>query len=179
MDYSDEEWKDIPSYGGRYQASTLGRIKSVGHPRRIHHTFIMKPQPRGASGYLGICLYSPGETKGKYFFIHCVVAATFLGAVPRGMQVNHINFNKHDNRVANLEYVTPRNNTGHALRNGRKKTDGKGRVLTPDEVREIRDRVAEYTRAGLSARQIAKRYNTSHTTILDIRSGKRWKCLDA
>jgi ribosomal protein S25 len=50
--------------------------------------------------------------------IHQLVTAAFLGPCPEGKQVNHKNGNKRDNRVENLEYLTPDENKAHAKRTG-------------------------------------------------------------
>lgn len=169
---NEENWRDIPGYNGRYQASSLGRIKSVGHPRRINNVFIMKPQPRGAGNYLGVGLFRPELGKQRYVYIHTLIALTFLGSKPDGMQVNHIDLDKHNNAVTNLEYASPRDNTRHALARGVKRSAGKGRCLTPDEVREIRQ-----SGPALNNRQLAERYGVSHETVRMIRLGRRWEYL--
>lgn len=173
MTYIQEEWKDIPGFNGRYQASTLGRIKAVGHPRRINHTFVMKPQKRGDHGYLGIGLYNAPANTLKSYFIHLLILLTFVGPRPAKAQGNHINLDKHDNRICNLEYATPAENSNHALRNGARKRSGKGNCLTPDQVREIRS-----LPSVSSCRAVGEKYGTSHETIRQIRNGQRWKCLD-
>lgn len=164
-----EEWRPIVGHNGRYEISSLGRVKSVGNPRRINHTFIMKPQPRGAAGYLGIGLTNPNTGQPRSYFIQRLVAEAFLGPVPPGMQVNHIDGNKHNNALSNLEYTTAKANTRHALRNGWKKSTGGGRVLTPEEVLEIRA-----TPRTVSCRELAERYGTSYETIRSIWNGTRW-----
>lgn len=170
MDYSDEEWKNIPGFHGRYQASTYGRIKSVRNPRRINHTFVMKPQPRGAGGYLGIGLTDIITGKSKSYFIQVLVALTFLGPKPdRFSQVNHINFDKHDNRISNLEYVTGSENSRHALANGLRKRTGYGRCLLPDEVRDILA-IGE----SVPKQYLATHYGTTFETIRSILLRTRW-----
>jgi hypothetical protein len=174
MDYSQEEWKDIPQYGGRYQASSLGRIRAVGHPRRINHTFVMKPQKRGSGGYHGVCLYDPATGKARSRYVHTLVAEAFLGPKPDGLQVNHVDGEKHNNRVSNLEYVTQSENRRHCLRTGLQKVG----VLTRAQVRDVQALLADYPQSGLSMREIGRRFGTSHETIRCIRLGRRWQCLD-
>jgi DNA-binding transcriptional regulator YiaG len=86
------------------------------------------------------------------------------------MQVNHLDGNKHNNAISNLEYTTPSGNTQYALKNGWKKTAGRGRTLTPEEVIEIRS-----TPRTMSCHKLAAKYGTSHETIRSIWNGKRWK----
>jgi len=103
-----EEFRDVDGYGGLYQVSNLGRIKSLKFGKeRILKGNINTP------GYLDILLYANKEFKRRT--IHQLVAVAFLGHKPCGYKlvVNHINFNKLDNRVGNLEIVTARENSNH------------------------------------------------------------------
>ena len=63
------------------------------------------------NGYLWVALYK--DRKRKMCFVHRLVAFAFIGDLPKGYQVNHINENKTDNNIKNLEYVTPKQNVNH------------------------------------------------------------------
>jgi len=108
-----EEWKDIEGYEGLYQVSTLGRVRSLpriscqGHPLKGGYR---KPQNR--SGYLSICLHKEGVWS-KYL-MHRLVATTFIPNPENKPEVNHIDGNKHNNRVENLEWCTKSENLMHA-----------------------------------------------------------------
>jgi hypothetical protein len=173
MSGSVEEWKDIPEYEGRYQASTLGRIRRINHPFRRNPTFVLRPQHRGEHGYLGVGLYHPLTGKHKSHFVHLLILAAFVGPRPPGMQGNHINHDKRDNALANLEYMTPSDNTIYALLNGMKKKTGKGRCLAPDEVRQILA-----FGPHVPTRKIANDFGVTFETIRCIRLGKRWRFLN-
>jgi hypothetical protein len=97
----EETWKDIPGLDGRYQASNLGRIRSVK---------ILKPRITSGTGYL--CVTVTGQKK---IATHALVARTYLGPCPPGKEVNHINSNRQDPRPENLEYVTRSENNRHAF----------------------------------------------------------------
>jgi len=111
-----EIWKDIPGYEGHYQASNLGRIKSM--PRVIRKTFgdfnrgeiVLKPV-LSRQGYHYNSLYLNGKM--KKIKVHQLVAMAFLNHIPCGnkMVVNHKNFIKIDNRLENLEIVSNRENS--------------------------------------------------------------------
>jgi hypothetical protein len=102
-----EIWKDIPDYEGFYQVSTLGRIKSLGNnmskKEKILKNFI-------SGTYYMIDLNKKGLSKS--FLVHQLVAIAFLNHIPckHKLVVNHINFNRLDNRVENLEIITQRQN---------------------------------------------------------------------
>jgi len=102
----EEIWKDVRGYEGLYMVSSIGRVKSL----RTNSGKIFKPYLRD-DVYPSICLWKDAEQKTKK--IHQLVAEAFLNHVPCGYEyvVNHINHNKHDNRVENLEVVTNRENS--------------------------------------------------------------------
>lgn len=116
-----EIWEDIPQYEGRYQASNYGRIKSlVCHS---HQSPILSPHIR--NGYLEVGVID-GKGRRTCVGIHRLVAAAFLGRIPDGMQVNHIDGNKLNNDIGNLEIVTPSENSKHAYRMGLSKSSDNG-----------------------------------------------------
>ena len=104
-----EVWKDIPKFEGLYQASNLGRIKSL--PKLVNNRFkdiskaerILKPS-KGKNGYLRVVLMKDGIK--KYCLVHRLIAKTFLPNNLKLEQVNHKNEIKTDNRVENLEWCT-------------------------------------------------------------------------
>ena len=114
---AEETWKDIKGYEGLYQVSNLGRIKSLerkvpnGNGKyRLHKERILKGG-LFTRGYLGVVLCK--ESKNVSRTIHQLVAESFLNHKPNGhnLIVNHINFNKTDNRLENLEIISNRDNT--------------------------------------------------------------------
>lgn len=104
----EENWKDVVGYEGIYKISTLGRIKNSKNK-------IIK-QYKNHKGYL-ITQLSKCKDK-KTFIVHRLVAGTFIPNPENKPQVNHINCNKEDNRVVNLEWVTNNENKLHAKENG-------------------------------------------------------------
>lgn len=123
---NEEVWKDIAGYEGLYQVSSIGRVKSCDKilPHKTHGTWhikerILKQHWNGPvySKYLTVCLH---EGKGICHFmrVHRLVAETFIPNPQNLPQVNHIDGNKGNNTVTNLEWVTPLENTSHAWKNG-------------------------------------------------------------
>lgn len=121
----EEIWKDIPDYEGLYQASSLGRIKSldrlyfnpgINRLYRIKGKILTPTKNTRRYGYYELSLYKNGSY--KRYKVHRLVALTFL-ANPNGYpQENHIDGNKANNTVDNLEWCTATYNINHALRTG-------------------------------------------------------------
>ena len=112
---SEEIWKDIKGFEGIYQASNLGRIKSLKRPYRLKEK-IKKPT-RDRYGYYQVRLSK--QSIGKGYLVHRLVWEAFNGHIPEGYEVNHINEVKTDNRLSNLSLVTHRENLNYGTRNER------------------------------------------------------------
>lgn len=115
-----EIWKDIKGYEGLYQVSNLGRVKSLA--RKVikaygaEHNLKEKLRVINSDnvGYQVVRLHNG---KGKTFKVHRLVAKAFLGE-PNGLEVNHIDGDKSNNKVENLEYCTRGENLKHCWDNG-------------------------------------------------------------
>lgn len=117
-----EIWKDIPSFEGFYQASDMGRIRSVDRiitykdgRKGLYKGQIIK-QRIGKVGYLMLSV-SVGS-KIKTFTVHRLIALAFIPNPENKPEVNHKNGKYIDNKLENLEWVTPKENTQHAIRTG-------------------------------------------------------------
>lgn len=119
----NETWKDVVGYEGLYQVSNFGRVKSIEHYSAVKRgDIVMNMKKPGRilqplirqHGYLGVQLYGRGghATKNmKTFSIHRLVAEAFIPN-PDGLEeVNHINEDKQDNRMVNLEWISHKDNT--------------------------------------------------------------------
>ena len=108
-----EIWKPIIGYENLYQVSNLGKIKS------LKRNIILKPS-HNRKGYLQIILYKNKNKKvGR---IHRLVAEAFIPNENNFTDVNHIDGNKHNNKVENLEWCNRSYNLKHAYENGLRPT---------------------------------------------------------
>lgn len=110
-----EIWKDIDDYEGFYQVSNLGRVRSLDNWIWNGTGFFLKPGkvliPRKTkTGYLRV------QLKGKDFYIHRLVATTFIDNPLNFPQVNHKDENKANNEVSNLEWCTCAYNNSYGSR---------------------------------------------------------------
>jgi HNH endonuclease/NUMOD4 motif len=164
---STEVWKAIPDWEGLYEVSNAGRV------RRLHkHTPMRLVKSRlNRCGYPTVGLKRVGSRQ-QEMFVHRLVAAAFIGPLPEGHQVDHIDGYKPNNSPDNLEYVTPRENMrrGHALglMNTPRGAQSGNAKLTEDAVRAIRASTESYSK-------IALRWNVGITSISLIRNRKSWK----
>ena len=107
-----EIWKDIPDYEGLYQVSNLGRVKSLTrkYKTRKNNECIKSPSIAG-KGYYRISLCKNGNI--KYYYIHQLVAKTFIDNPNNYKLVNHKDENKLNNYVNNLEWCDNKYNINY------------------------------------------------------------------
>lgn len=99
--------KAIPGYNGFYQVTTEGEVISPNG---------LKTQEKSYNGYLRVSLWNKG--KGKHHLVHRLVAEAFIPNPDNLPMVNHIDGNKRNNNVSNLEWCNLSQNMIHAHRNG-------------------------------------------------------------
>lgn len=107
-----EEWRNALSFAG-YLVSNQGRVYSIPRPSTPGG---MKPQYLDPRGYRRVNLSLGGRVKSK--LVHQLVAATFVGPRPSGLEVRHLDGNSLNNGVANLTYGTRAENMQDKLAHG-------------------------------------------------------------
>lgn len=110
-----EQWKDIADYEGLYQVSSLGRVKSLKDNKGKKREKILK-QYLSNGNYLFVGLRK--NNKRKNYRIHKLVANAFISNPLNKPCVNHIDGNKANNNINNLEWVTYSENMKHAFKSG-------------------------------------------------------------
>ena len=106
-----EMWKPIPNFIGLYEVSNLGRIKSLNYKHRGFEKVLKLSAKDGK--YIKVTLYNR-EGNPKTFRVHRIVAMAFLPEpTPEQIQVNHIDGDKQNNIVENLEWVSPQQNVNN------------------------------------------------------------------
>lgn len=144
-----------------YEITKDGKIISLKHnKKREIKGYIDK------YGYRRVLIYEKG--KRKKYFVHRLVAEKYIPNLNNLPQVNHKDGNKLNNCVDNLEWVTPKENIRHAIKNGFRKSNN-STVLNVNQVKEIK-KLFETK----SMKEIAEMYNVSLSCIKHIHAGHTW-----
>ncbi len=182
----EEVWKDIKGYGGFYQISSFGRVKSLprthkccGYIRGVRGRFL-KLSEISAGKYLCANLVRDGRNNQRY--VHHLVLETFVGPRPEGMQALHYDDNPQNNHIPNLRWGTRKENSDDARRNGRSPRrkhydigeNHPGSVLTEKQAY----RILELWNEGFSNKsELGRMFGVSQTSVHHLIIGKSWKHL--
>ena len=189
-----EIWKDIETHVGKYQVSSLGRVRRLAFEKQSRNqstTFTLKLKPLimkvnpDSKGYSQVTLGSPR----RVCRVHRLVAETFLEKPTENLvnkckeagldyvQVNHKDFNRCNPNLNNLEWCSPVENYAHSkdnIENGYRKNTGQlncNALLTNKDVLEI---VELLNTKKYSQEVLAKMFGVKQITISNINTGKSW-----
>ena len=159
-DMAGEIWKDVDGYEGIYMVSNKGRVKSL--ERRVWNytkrSRILHPVDNGHS-YLSVSMSGENGKRQKHVYIHILVAKAFIPNPRKCEQVNHKDFDKANNCVENLEWVTSKENKLHYRESAycRRVEENKDIKLlhkTAKRLKELRDPVLTRYASGMSVEDI-------------------------
>ncbi|HGO3895721.1 TPA: NUMOD4 motif-containing HNH endonuclease [Staphylococcus aureus] len=172
-----EIWKDIPGYEGEYQASTLGRIKSMERKSRCGYKGkgyrsikerILRPGKYCKTGHLSVVLRK--GTNGQP--VHKLIMLTFKGKRPKGLDICHNDGNPENNKLSNLRYDTRNNNNLDVFKHGKNTGNSK---LSISEVRTIKGLLDS---KKYSNTEIATKFKVSPSAICSIKKNRTYKWVD-
>lgn len=151
-----EIWKDVKDYEGLYQVSNYGNVK------RIKDNYIFK-QNKNSRGYRIITFTK--NKKEKSVSVHRIVAETFISNPNNLSQINHIDGDKMNNKVDNLEWCTQSENMKHAYKTGLEIKKGK-------KVKQY-DLEGNYIKTWNKMNEAEKEMNITHGKISQVCRGKQ------
>lgn len=109
-----EEWKPCPDFETKYLISNYGNIKSIGSYNTCKKKgFLHQYKKKGRNGYMQVCLYDKNKT--LTVEVHILVAKAFLPNPNNFPMVNHIDEDKTNNKVTNLEWCTNKYNIRYSI----------------------------------------------------------------
>jgi len=159
-----EEWRVIPGFPA-YRISSLGRI---------HGTRGFKKCQINEHGYLTVMLSKNSKSFSRT--VHGLVALAFIGPRPRKRKVvNHKNGNKLDPSITNLEYLTPRENSRHAVDTGLTvalRGSAQASAIVDESLIPL---MFEDAANGMQRRALAKKYKIQRSTVDNILLRHSWR----
>jgi hypothetical protein len=154
------EWRTVPEYTD-YEVNEFGDLRWKKNGK-------LKVKIITPAGYVK---YRVTKAR-RYRLAHRMVASAFIPNPENKPQVNHLDGDKWNNHVSNLEWCTNEENWAHALATGlwTETLGQRQRILSEDQVQEIRD-----LRGKMRQKDIANLYGVSQTTVTNIQTGKAWR----
>lgn len=178
----NEVWRDIWSFEGSYQVSNFGNVRSLDryiyHPRmgKIFRKGKMLKQSYASKGYKQVCLNDNGRT--TTFRVHRLVAMMFIENPDNLETVNHIDGNKENNHVSNLEWCSVADNLRHASVNGlmnHSSLTGSMNVNSVLDEGKVYKMMTDYFLNDRILKEIAEEYDVSIATVFQAIKGITWK----
>jgi hypothetical protein len=177
-----EVWKDVPGYEGMYQASNTGKIKSLtrivnsSYGSKMRITGKIKKLCQKPNGYVYVGLSKNGETRS--YRVHRLIAMAFIENKSNLSDVNHKNGKKNDNRLSNLEWCSPSQNSIHAYEMNLRKSpnywEGKfGALHNLSKAVEMRSKEGIIIKTFASIREAERITGIANQNITKCLKGKR------
>ena len=174
-------WRQVVGYEGLYEVSSKGEVRgcpkevSGNHLKSIRHIPARAKRQCLLAGYPAVTLFRDG--KPKLHKVHRLVAEAFIPNEENFPMVNHIDNDKRNNDVSNLEWCTALHNNQHMMKQGRQNFAYGERSST---CKLTEDQVVEILSLSGSMKQcdIAKQYGIGQQQVSRILNGERWKHLN-
>jgi hypothetical protein len=164
-----EIWKDIEGYNGKYRISTFGRVMAINGKYNGEHIF------SPALDFVGYPITSLRINGRKtYFRLHRLVAEAFIPNPDNKKMVNHIDGNKANNNVQNLEWSTPLENITHAIKAGLINANGEKSSNSKLKTKDVL-RIREMASNGITHDKIQMQFPVGRRHITDIVNRVNWK----
>ena len=173
--HREEKWKYIKGYENDYKISNSGKIKSIKKKKYGRKVEFIKTQPN-QQGYRTVGLTKNGIQ--KTLRLGRLVAIAFIPNPFNKKEVNHKDFNKSNDTVENLEWVTPKENIRHCHLSNRANTQRGEKVGTHKLTEKQVKNILKMRKKGLLFREIGKLFNVHLSTIQYIANGRNWKHLN-
>lgn len=175
---SEETWKQLPGYGGHYEVSDMGRVRSrdrsverkhpSGKPAKFFYPGrLLTPGNANKYGYKTVHVGVDGK---KYTLsVHWMVLTTFVGPCPEGMEACHNNGKAGDNRLSNLRWDTHYENNQDRKRHG---TYAVGEAHPMAKLKE--SDIADIRSSGMNGPQVAEKYGIGTSHAWRILKNESW-----
>jgi hypothetical protein len=160
-----EIWKTIPGYEGRLEASSLGRVRTVTRQQwckthwRTYRGRTLRPGAYDRFGHLSVAV-----RRGKSVSVHSLIALTFIGPRPEGLDIAHLNGDGGDNRPENLAYVTRTRNNEHVTLHDR-------RLLSAEQASNLKAALRKPLMYG-DQRRLAAEHGVKEALVSAIKHGR-------
>ncbi len=175
------EFRQVPRYEGLYMVSNTGLVLSLGRSTVDKNGHVKTKRAKilkvglDRDLYCYVSLYDENKRVSRKS-VHSLVCLAFIGDRPNDSQINHINFDRQDNRLENLEYVSPSENVKHSVGSGTRShlvgEDAPYSLMTEEKVLEAR---FMYKHQNVTKAEVARHFKISKGCVDAIIENKTWK----
>ncbi|HNX82189.1 MAG TPA: NUMOD4 domain-containing protein [Candidatus Omnitrophota bacterium] len=164
-----EVWKSVNGFEGYYEISSHGRLKSY----KKHSDGLILKQTNVKGGYYSVVLSANGKTRSMR--IHRIVAETFLSNAGGLPEVNHIDGNKQNNHISNLEWCSRSHNARHSIKLHPKQCNHMNdfnKYIKPKSIL-MYDKRGNYIRWFINGADASRETGICHRNILQVCNGEK------
>lgn len=176
----EEEWRDCPVFPERYEVSSFGNVRSksfVKTGRNIHGSFYFTTNPKPLAktlshdGYFRANLSKDGVKVS--ITVHRLVALAFIERSDNKTVVNHMDSNRTNNSVSNLEWCTVKENVQHSYDTG---SNSNAKEKHPQAIynQTIIDNIRNLIKIGHKPREVSSMLNVNYWSVIKIKNNKQW-----